>query len=138
MRTTLLAALCCALMMPGCRLDSDGRIRGASQTSPAKKASPPSPAKKAKPAPEKPAAGLGGPPPTAEVAASKPACPRLSTAVYEALARPAALPERGAHLDDVKVKGWVGALEEQIKALKTHLSDTATKYNSCAGQAITQ
>ena len=51
--------------------------------------------------------------------------------MYEALAQPTALPDRGVALNDPGMKKWIEALEGQVGDLKAKLGDTVGKYNSC-------
>ena len=118
----LAALLCSGLMTSGCRLDGIETIQ-APKTRPHKKASPTSPQK----APEKPTVGSGGP----SGRETRVSCPDVPAAAYEALAKPTALPDRDAPLDQQGAKKWVEALEGQVGWLKVQLGDTINKYSQC-------
>lgn len=109
MRLFLLAA--CVLMIPGCSPDMRELATAPATAKPTKKASPTS----------TPTAVLGWPAngsgkPT-EAVATKP-CPGLDPAVYDALARPTEVPERGKPVDG---KVWIEKLETQVEDLRVQL-----------------
>jgi hypothetical protein len=123
------ALLCLGLMTSGCSHDGKGLAKGLSsglKTQPIKKASRISPQK----APGKPDVGPGEP----SSAQARVQCPDLPMAAYEAVAKPTALPDRGAPLNQQGTKVWVEALEGQVSWFRSQLSDTINRYNQCAKQ----
>ena len=130
-------ALSSLLTIPGCSVVSDAvmgepqAIADARPTPPPRKASRTSTPSTGWLAPERPASGSGKP----LQGQTEPGCIPATPQARAALEAPTALPPAKVMIDADKTKAWIGALEDQVGALRFHLRDAVTALDSCAPRA---